>query len=95
MEIEFDPDKDVINTAKHGGISLAAAEGFDMETALVALDNREDYGEDRWIAVGLIGVILHVLVFAERDGRIRPISLRKAQKSEIKNYDQQKARYGF
>jgi uncharacterized DUF497 family protein len=95
MDIEFDPDKDAINKAKHGGISLAAAEGFDMETALVALDDREDYGEDRWIAVGLIGAALHVLVFTERAGRIRPISLRKAQKSEVRNYDQQKARYGF
>jgi len=93
MDIEFDPAKDAANKAKHG-ISLAAAVEFDMDTALVALDVREDYGEDRWIAVGFMEAALHVLVFTERDGHIRPISLRKAQKSEEKNYVEQKARYG-
>jgi uncharacterized DUF497 family protein len=95
MDIEFDPEKDALNKARHGGIGLAAAREFDMDTALVALDDRQDYGEDRWSAVGFIGADLHVLIFTERHGRIRPISLRKAEKSEARNYDQQKTRYGF
>ena len=94
MDIEFDPAKDVLNHAKHG-IGLAAAQGFDMDRALVAPDVREDYGEDRWTAVGFIDVTLHVLVFTERDGRLRPISLRKAEKSEVRNYVEQKIKYGF
>ena len=94
MDIEFDPTKDMHNQAKHG-ISLAAAQGFDMDTALVVPDVREDYGEDRWTAVGFIDVTLCVLVFTERDGRLRPISLRKAEKTEVKNYVEQKVKYGF
>jgi uncharacterized DUF497 family protein len=94
VDIEFDPDKDAINIVKHG-ISLALAERFDIETALVKIDEREDYGEDRWIAVGLIDAGLYVLIFTERDGRIRVISLRKAQKSEVQNYVEQKSRYGY
>jgi len=89
MDIEFDPAKDAINLAKHR-ISLSAAAGFDMDTALVTLDDREDYGEDRWLAIGFIKAFLHVLIFAERNERIRPISLRKAQKIEEKHYVKQK-----
>ena len=66
-----------------------------METALVGPDDREGYGEDRWIAVGFIRPGLFVLVFTERSGRIRPISLRKALKREEQHYEREKARYGF
>ena len=38
-------DKDVINRDKHNGISLAEKQEFDMDTALVAVDDREDCGE--------------------------------------------------
>ncbi|MFT3756349.1 MAG: BrnT family toxin [Pseudoxanthomonas sp.] len=95
MDIEFDPDKDAINQAKHDGLCLADAEGFDIDTALVTYDDRAAHEEDRWTAVGFIGVVLHVLVFTERDGKIRPISLRKADKPEIRIYEIHKDRYGF
>lgn len=94
MDIEFDAEKDAINQAKHEGVSLAAAEGFDIDTSLVTYDDRAA-PEDRWVAIGFIGGVLHVLVFTERDGRIRPISLRKADKPESRNYETYKARYGF
>jgi len=89
MDIEFDPAKDAINLAKHR-ISLSAAAGFDMDSALVTPDDREDYGEDRWLAIGFIRASLYVLIFTERNGRIRPISLRKAQKIEERYYVKQK-----
>lgn len=95
MDIEFEPEKDSINQAKHEGVSLAEATGSDIDTALVSYDDRAAPDEDRWVAVGLIDVVLHVLVFTERDGRIRPISLRKAEKSEVRYYETHKARYGF
>lgn len=95
MDIEFDPAKDALNQARHKGVSLQSAAEFDMATALVAIDDREYYGEDRWIAVGFIGPVVHVLVFAERNGRIRPISLRKALKREVRDYEKKKVQYGF
>jgi uncharacterized DUF497 family protein len=94
VDIEFDPEKDAINLAKHA-LSLAVAAEFDIDTALTAYDDRAAPEEDRWVAIGFIGAVLHVLVFTERDGKIRPISLRHAERQEINRYADYKARYGF
>lgn len=95
MDIDFDPAKDAINQAKHDGLSLADAARFDIDTALVVYDDREAHIEDRWQAIGFIDAVLHVLVFTERKGKIRPISLRKAEKTEARSYEDCKSRYGF
>lgn len=87
VEIEFDPGKDRANAAKHG-MSLAAAEGFDWDTALEREDDRFDYGEVRFVALGLIDDRLHVLVFTEGSQKdaVRAISLRPAEKHEVRFY---------
>jgi len=87
MDVEFDPAKNAKNVAKHG-VSLQAAEGFDWETALEREDDRFDYGEVRFVAIGLIGSRLHVLVFAEgsHEHAVRVISLRPAEKHEARFY---------
>jgi uncharacterized protein len=87
MMIEFDPVKDEINQAKHG-ISLKAASGFDWDTALEREDDRFDYGEVRFIAIGLIESRLHVMALAEGsdDHAVRVISLRPAEKHETRFY---------
>ena len=51
MKIEFDPLKDETNQAKHG-VSLQAASSFDWDTALEREDDRFDYGEVRFVAIG-------------------------------------------
>jgi uncharacterized DUF497 family protein len=38
---------------------------------------------------------MYVLVFTQRDNQIRPISLRMAEKPEIRHYEARKSRYGF
>jgi uncharacterized DUF497 family protein len=87
MEIEFDSAKDRANVAKHG-VSLQAAEEFDWATALEREDDRFDYGEVRFVALGLIGSRLHVLVFTEgsHDDAVRAISLRSAERHEVRFY---------
>ncbi len=87
MQIEFDPAKDRDNADKHG-MSLRAAEGFDWDTALEREDDRFDYGEVRFAALGLIGDRLHVLVFTEgsNEDAVRAISLRSAEKHEVRFY---------
>ena len=50
----WDDDKRAANLAKHG-VDFAAVEGFGWETALTAVDDRRDYGEDRFITIGYIG----------------------------------------
>lgn len=83
--IEFDPAKDEANIAKHG-VSLARAADFEMEAASVSKDDRADYGEDRFVAVGQLDGRLHVLIFTLRDEAVRAISLRKANKREVKRH---------
>jgi uncharacterized protein len=56
---------------------------------LAGLDEREDYGEDRWIGIGLLKGIVVVIVFTGRgEDTIRVISLRKALKHERIKYEQ-------
>ncbi|MDX3894870.1 BrnT family toxin [Pusillimonas sp.] len=56
---------------------------FDWDNALVKIDTRRDYGELRWIALGLIKRRLHVMVYSRRSDTIRLISLRKANRREF------------
>ena len=70
------------NIRKHG-FDFADAEEMFKGVLLAYPDTREQYGEDRWIAIGMIRGQGAVLVFAERDPRtIRIISLRKATSYE-------------
>jgi uncharacterized DUF497 family protein len=82
---EWDSGKAAANLAKHG-VDFAAVAGFDWTTALVIEDDRMDYGEARYIAVGFIGTRLYVLCFTYRGQKIRVISLRKANARERKMY---------
>jgi uncharacterized protein len=67
-------------------VDFVAANEFDWDTAFVYVDDREDYGELREVAIGYIGVRLHVLVFTRHEEWIRIISLWKAQKSDVRKY---------
>lgn len=88
MEVESDPAKDATNIAKHG-VSLQAAERFDWDTALVVEDDRFDYGEVRFYAVGYIGDRLHTLIYADgsHEDAIRAISLWPSTRAEVKRYE--------
>ena len=54
---------------------------------MIRPDRWRDYGEDRSIAFGTIGGRLHILIFAPRDGRVRIVSLRKANPREERSYE--------
>ena len=85
MWYEWDDAKDLANRLKHG-VSFQEVLAFQWDTALEVADARMDYGEPRWAALGLIGQRLHTLIFTEREGAIRVISLRKANHRERKAY---------
>jgi len=65
---------------------LADIVRFDFLTARIWTDERKDYGETRYTALGYIGHRLHVLVFTVRGDIRRPISLRKANHKERSKY---------
>lgn len=87
MRIEFDPVKDTINQTKHG-ISLALAAELDWEAALVWVDDRFRYNETRMIALAPKTGILYYVAFVERGAVRRVISLRQANRREVKYYVQ-------
>ena len=88
MDFSFDPAKNARNIAVHG-ISLARAVDFEWHDALIVEDTRRDYGERRFLAYGLIESRLYVLVHTPREGRVHVISLRKANKREVRRYENQ------
>lgn len=80
--------------AKHG-VSFREVLDFDWSTALVVEDERRDYKETRYKALGMINGRLHVLIFTPRDASLRVISLFKANARERKTYESiQKSRPG-
>ncbi len=87
MRIEFDPAKDAANRAKHG-VSLAAASELDWEAALIWIDDRFEYGELRMVALAPKTEVLYCAAFVERGDVRRIISLRRANRREVKHYVQ-------
>jgi uncharacterized DUF497 family protein len=83
----FDPAKDAMNRAKHG-VSLALAEILFAGPHAAMTDDRFDYGEVRQIAFGLIASRIFVCVYVDRQAERRVVSLRKANKREVKRHAQ-------
>ena len=90
MKFEWDEAKNEQNIRKHGFDFADVGRVFAGPFPLFArLDNREDYGEDRWQGIGMLdGAIVVVIVFTEpRTGIVRVISMRKATKNERTGYE--------
>jgi uncharacterized protein len=87
IAIEVDPAKDAINRRKHGVAFAAASVLFDGPI-LRQPDDRFDYGEDRWLAVGRIGDQVFTVCYTMRGGVYRIISLRPASRKERQAYAQ-------
>lgn len=86
MRYEWDEGKRTANLVRHG-VDFAVAEDFAWDTAVETIDDRFDYGEERWIALGDIHERLHVLVYTNRADVVRIISLRKANRRERVFYE--------
>ena len=87
MRIELDPDKDATNQQTHG-VSLAVAGELNWDAALVWVDDRFEYGETRMIALAPKTNILYYAAFVDRGTVRRIISLRQANRREVKHYVQ-------
>ena len=88
MIFEWDATKNQNNIRKHG-IDFADVPDMFNHPMLTLRDDRADYAEERWIALGWLKALLGVVVYTERQGEvIRIISARKATRWEAKYYDQ-------
>lgn len=83
MRFVWDEKKNRDNVRKHG-IDFRDVIDMFSHPMLVLLDTRRDYGEDRWLGVGLLRNIVAVVVYVEwqDEETIRIISARKATSHE-------------
>ncbi|MFO7885050.1 MAG: BrnT family toxin [Desulfobacteraceae bacterium] len=82
MQFKWDERKNAINIKNHK-IDFADVPTVFKGTMQIDYDDRHDYGEDRWIGLGLLYSIIVVVVFTEpRNDIIRIISARKANRKE-------------
>ena len=87
MKFEWDKNKRQSNLRKHGIDFQEAYEIFN-NPMLRRIDDRFEYGEDRWAALGMTHKCVVVVVYTELDGEtINIISIRKATKNERKAYE--------
>ena len=77
MTFEWDEEKNRANMRRHG-IDFADAVEVFSHPMLTQLDDRKDYGEDRWVGIGLMKSTVAVIVYVEwiEEERVRLISSR-------------------
>jgi hypothetical protein len=90
LEFEWHDAKAEANLQAHGvGFDLAKAV-FKDPFAVERLDDREDYGEERFVIIGMAeGNVVLFVAYTEREDRIRIISARRATLNEQNDYFQQ------
>jgi len=88
-DFEWDDEKAARNLARHGVSFDAARLAFDDPFAVVREDRRRDYGEDRYILLGMVENHLLAVVHTQRDARIRIISARLAEPRERRRYHEE------
>jgi uncharacterized DUF497 family protein len=91
-DFEWDGDKAAANWRDHGVTFDQAALAMLDPFAIEAIDERENYGEERVNLTGMCGGTLLHVTYAERGERIRIISARRAQRHEQDNYFRANAR---
>ena len=85
MRIDYDPVKDKLNIEGHG-LSLSFAKKLAWDEALVWVDERFEYDELRMIGLVPEGSRLYYVAFVDRGEIRRVISLRPAERREVKHY---------
>ncbi len=81
MEFTWDEKKRKTNVRKRG-LDFADAEMVFSGATFTFEDDRFDYGEQRFITMGLLQGVVVVIAHTERGEAVRIISMRKATKHE-------------
>jgi len=85
MKFEWDENKRKSNLLKHGLDFIDAKNVFKGATFTIE-DSRFEYGENRYITLGMLENMVVVIAHLEEGDIIRVISMRKATKNEQKIY---------
>lgn len=89
LQFEWDDAKAAQNLADHGVSFDAAVLVFNDPFALEWLDDREDYGEDRYVILGIVDDRLLYVAYTMRGEKIRIISARGAEPYERRKYHEE------
>ena len=90
LEFEWHDAKAEANLQAHGVTFDLAQTVFQDPLAVERLDDREDYGEARFVIVGMAeGNVALFVAYTERDARVRIISALRATQDEQDDYFQQ------
>ncbi len=83
MQYEWDENKNRLNLEKHG-LDFSLVEVIFNYLHITKIDNRKDYGEQRFLTMGTIGLYGRAVIVAHtlRNNKIRVISIRKANRRE-------------
>lgn len=88
-EFEWSDVKAASNIADHGVTFEQATGVFDDPFAVEFTDDREDYGEERLVIIGMTEGRLLTVVFTEREHSTRIISARKPEPYERRMYHEE------
>jgi uncharacterized DUF497 family protein len=86
LKFDWDDAKARDNYAKHGVSFAAAKRAFHDAFAVEWLDDRVDYGEDRYNLIGMVEGRLLFVAYTVRNEVIRIISARGAEPLERRRY---------
>ncbi len=87
MKVEWDPNKAAINLQKQG-VRFSDAEAVLFDPNALSFEDTVAQGERRFIVIGMDYLWrLLVVVYTDRENRVRLISARSATPSERRNYE--------
>ncbi|MGO4447864.1 BrnT family toxin [Phyllobacterium sp. TAF24] len=84
-KFEWNNEKAKRNLRKHG-VAFEDVRYFEFETAMEWLADQNIYGEERIVAIGMLGGKFYALIYTMRGTSIRVISLRRASQKEANEY---------
>jgi uncharacterized protein len=88
MRLTFDPAKNEGNISARE-LPFGRVADLKWDTAVSTEDTRKDYGETRLRVLAYLGSRLHVAVITMRGDAVHVISFRKANRKEVRWYEQE------
>lgn len=91
MQYAWDENKRTKNIEKHGIDFVDAVDVFDDKNRVEAVDDRQNYGEERLQTIGHTkpGILFVVYTYRDQGAKRRLISARKASSKERAIYNSQ------
>lgn len=88
MKFEWDAEKERVNIEQRGISFRLAARVFLDVAHITLIDDRQDYGETRYLTYGMVDGRLFVVAHTPREDRVRIFSARKANAREQRKFAQ-------